>query len=219
MLTKLENFIVADKEKTPAADDSKIDHYVKMGTIAMGKHAMVLEVQEENTANRFAMKLLLPEAMLDPEQVGILKYEGKVAQSLDHPNIIKWVATVHRKTNIYLILELFKALNIKSSLLNDMVGLQSRMRKFIDCTSLALLHMHEKGWVHLDVKPDNILMSRSYSEWSPIQNQSKPASVSIANVRCCSPMRADRNLPTLLKCSEGCEGSSWSNAKFLSANS
>ena len=160
MLTKLEKLIVADKEKTPA-DDNKIDHYVKLGTIAMGKHAMVLEVQEENTANRFAMKLLLPEAMLDPEQVGILKYEGKVAQSLDHPNIIKWVATVHRKTNIYLVLELFKALNIKSYLLNDMVGLQSRLRKFIDCTSLALLHMHEKGWVHLDVKPDNILMSRS----------------------------------------------------------
>ncbi len=152
---------MADKEKTPAADDNKIDHYVKMGTIAMGKHAMVLEVQEENTTNRFAMKLLLPEAMKDPEQVQILKYEGKVAQALDHPNIIKWVATVHRKTNIYLILELFKALNIKSYLLNDIVGLQSRLRKMIECTSQALLHMHERGYVHLDVKPDNILMNRS----------------------------------------------------------
>ncbi len=160
-LFRLEKLIVADKEKTPAADDNKIDHYVKMGTIAMGKHAMVLEVQEENTTNRFAMKVLLPEAMLDPEQVQILKYEGKVAQSLDHPNIIKWVATVHRKTNIYLILELFKATNIKGYLLNDMVGLQSRLRKLIDCTSQALLHMHEKGWVHLDIKPDNILMNRS----------------------------------------------------------
>ena len=63
---------MADKEKTPAADDNKIDHYVKMGTIAMGKHAMVLEVQEENTTNRFAMKLLLPEAMKESEQIQIL---------------------------------------------------------------------------------------------------------------------------------------------------
>ncbi|MBC7820611.1 MAG: serine/threonine protein kinase [Planctomycetaceae bacterium] len=152
---------MADKEKTPAADDNKIDHYVKMGTIAMGKHAMVLEVQEENTTNRFAMKVLLAEAMKDPEQVQILKYEGKVAQSLDHPNLIKWIATVHRKTNIYLILELFKALNVKSYLLNDAVGVQARLRKLIECTCLALQHMHEKGWVHLDVKPDNILMNRS----------------------------------------------------------
>ncbi len=152
---------MAEKEKTPAAEDNKIDHYVKLGTIAMGKHAMVLEVQEENTTNRFAMKVLLPEAMKDSEQVQILKYEGKVAQSLDHPNLIKWIATVHRKTNIYLILELFKASNVKSYLLNDPVGVQARLRKLIECTSLALQHMHEKGWVHLDIKPDNILMNRS----------------------------------------------------------
>lgn len=152
---------MADKDKTPAADENKIDHYVKLGLIAMGKHAQVWEVQEENTTNRFAMKLLLPEAMIDPEQVSILKFEGKVAQSLDHPNIIKWVATVHRKTNVYLILELFKAHNIKNYLLNDTVGVHTRLRKFIDSTCLALHHMHEKGWIHLDVKPDNILMNRS----------------------------------------------------------
>ena len=154
-------FIVADDNKTPAAEDNKIDHYVRLGTIAMGKHAQVLEVQEENTTNRFAMKVLLTEAMKDSEQVAILKYEGKVAQSLDHPNLIKWIATVQRKTNIYLIMELFKSPNLKSNIMLDIVGVQSRLRKLIECTCQALHHMHEKGWVHLDVKPDNILMSRA----------------------------------------------------------
>ncbi len=152
---------MADKEKDKPVDDNKIDHYVKQGLIASGKHAQVWEAQEENTANRFALKVLLPEAMLDPEQIAILKYEGKVAQSLDHPNIVKWFATVHRKTNIYLVLELFRALNIKNFISNDLLGVQVRLRKIIDCTSLALQHMHEKGWIHLDVKPDNILLNRS----------------------------------------------------------
>ncbi len=152
---------MADKEKDKPADDNKIDHYVKQGVIASGKHALVLEVQEENTSNRFALKVLLPEAMLDPEQIQILKYEGKVAQSLDHPNVIKWFATVHRKTNIYLVLELFRALNIKNFIANDAAGVQMRLRKIVDCTCLALQHMHERGWIHLDVKPDNILLNRS----------------------------------------------------------
>lgn len=152
---------MADKETDKPADDNKIDHYVKQGLIASGKHAQVWEAQEENTANRFALKVLLPEAMLDPEQVQILKYEGKVAQSLDHPNVIKWFATVHRKTNIYLVMELFRALNIKNFIANDAAGVQMRLRKIIDCTCLALQHMHEKGWIHLDVKPDNILLNRS----------------------------------------------------------
>ena len=152
---------MADDKQTPTAEDNKIDHYVRLGTIAMGKHAQVLEVQEENTTNRFAMKVLLNEAMKDSEQIATLKYEGKVAQALDHPNLIKWIATVHRKTNIYLILELFKAPNLKSNILMDIVGVQSRLRKLIECTCQALNHMHERGWVHLDVKPDNILMSRA----------------------------------------------------------
>lgn len=152
---------MAEDKKTPAAEDNKIDHYVRLGTIAMGKHAQVLEVQEENTTNRFAMKLLLQQAMTDPEQVSTLKYEGKVAQGLDHPNLIKWVATVHRKTNIYLIMELFKSPSLKSNIMMDIVGVQTRLRKLIECTCQALHHMHEKGWVHLDVKPDNILMSRA----------------------------------------------------------
>ncbi|TXT36253.1 MAG: serine/threonine protein kinase bacterial, partial [Planctomycetota bacterium] len=152
---------MADEKTTPAAEDNKIDHYVRLGTIAMGKHAQVLEVQEENTTNRFAMKVLLSEAMKDPVQIATLKYEGKVAQALDHPNLIKWIATVHRKTNIYLILELFKAPNLKASLMTDIVGVQTRLRKLIDCTCAALQHMHDRGWVHMDVKPDNILMSRA----------------------------------------------------------
>ena len=68
---------------------------------------------------------------------------------------------MHRKTNIYLIMELFKAPNLKSNILLDIVGVQSRLRKLIETTCQALNHMHEKGWVHLDVKPDNILMSRA----------------------------------------------------------
>ena len=60
---------MADDKTAAAADDNKIDHYVRLGTIAMGKHAQVLEVQEENTTNRFAMKVLLSEAMKEPEQI------------------------------------------------------------------------------------------------------------------------------------------------------
>ncbi len=152
---------MADKDKDKPVDENKIDHYVKQGHIASGKHAQVIEVQEENTSNRFALKVLLPEAMLDPEQVAILKYEGKVAQSLEHPNIIKWYATVVRKTNVYLVLELFKALNVKNFIANDSLGVHTRLRKLIDSLALALQHMHEKGWLHLDVKPDNVLLNRS----------------------------------------------------------
>ncbi|HLQ45373.1 MAG TPA: serine/threonine-protein kinase, partial [Planctomycetaceae bacterium] len=152
---------MADKEKQQAADENKIDHYVKQGLIATGKHAQVWEVQEENTSNRFALKVLLAEAMLDPKQIAIMKFEGKVAQALDHPNIIKWIATVHRKTNVYLVLELFRALNIKNFLANDTLGVQMRLRKVIECVCQALQHMHERGWAHLDVKPDNILLNKS----------------------------------------------------------
>ncbi len=37
----------------------------------------------------------------------------------------------------------------------------AQLHRIIDQASRALLYMHEKGWVHRDVKPENILVNRS----------------------------------------------------------
>jgi len=150
---------VADEQHT---DENKIGSFQLINCIAMGKFSAVWEVQDDSSSNRFAMKLLLPEALADPEQVQVMKYEAKLGKIFqDYPNFVGIDSVVANKKNAYFIMDLFKSVNLKAFIANDLVGVQIRIRKLIETLCLALDHMHHKGWVHKDVKPDNILVNKA----------------------------------------------------------
>ena len=148
---------MADDNQQP----NKIDDYILIGIIGNGKTCQVYEVMHEQSSAMLAMKLMLPESMADVDEKALLKHEGKVAQQLEHPNLIRCSGIVMRKTECYLLLDLFKTPNLKVMLHNDPVAVQSRMKKLIEGVCAGLQHMHDKGWIHKDLKPDNILMNRS----------------------------------------------------------
>ena len=58
----------------------------------------------------------------------------------------------------------------------------------------------------------------SYSVCVPIQNQTKPSSISTATARCLMPTLADQYLFTFFKCKDGCLGFLFSSLKFSSAS-
>ena len=142
-------------------DKNKVDDYILLAVVATGKLTQIWEVAHETNGQKFAMKMLLPEALDDPSERELLKQECKVAQTLSHTNLIRCHGVVLRKTECYVLMDYFKAPNLKQFIQSDLKGAQSRFRQFLEQSCLALGHMHEKGWVHKDIKPDNILLSRS----------------------------------------------------------
>jgi eukaryotic-like serine/threonine-protein kinase len=152
---------VADAS-TPAAASStpNIDGFDLVNCIATGNVSQVWEVKEVATSQSYAMKLLLPEAFADPEQKAQLKHEAKLGKSCDHPNLIRVYDLRVSRKHAYFTMELFRGANLKGMLRNDLTGAQVRAKKIAEGVTQALAHMHEKGWVHKDVKPENILMTR-----------------------------------------------------------
>ncbi|QDT42151.1 Serine/threonine-protein kinase PknB [Gimesia alba] len=142
-------------------DDSMVDEYKLINLIADGTTTQIWEVKEEGATTSFVMKRLLPEPMKNPEIVATMKLEAKVAGALDHPNLIYLHKFVKSKQHVYLLMDYFRAPNLRSQLSSDRLSVQSRLRKLIESTAMALGHMHEKGWVHKDIKPENILISKS----------------------------------------------------------
>lgn len=151
---------MAETTETTEAENV-IDEYDLVNLIADGTTTQVWEVKEQGGTTSFAMKRLLPEPMKKPEVVATMKLEAKVAASLDHPNLIFLHKFVKTKQHIYLLMDYFRAPNLRSQLSTDEHGAQARLRKLIESTAMALGHMHEKGWVHKDIKPENILISKS----------------------------------------------------------
>lgn len=137
-----------------------IDDYLLINCIATGNVSQVWEVQQQSTSQMFAMKLLLDEAISDAEQRNTMKHEAKVGKSLEHPNIIRMFDSKVSRKQAYIVMELFKAANLKSMIRSSLLNVHVRMSKLAESVTSAFAYMHEKGWIHKDIKPDNILMTK-----------------------------------------------------------
>ncbi|MCH8830436.1 MAG: serine/threonine protein kinase, partial [Planctomycetes bacterium] len=137
-----------------------VDNYRLENCVATGNSTQIWEVVEQGSSQRFAMKLLLPESLTDSGQVRTLKREAKAGKLFDHPNLIKvYFATVNKQRG-YIIMEYFRAANLKTQIHNDRLALHVRIHKLIESIALALGAMHDRNWLHMDIKPDNILFNK-----------------------------------------------------------
>ncbi|MGE3316447.1 MAG: serine/threonine protein kinase [Planctomycetaceae bacterium] len=139
-----------------------IDEFQLINPIASGSFTTVWEVAEKGGgAKHYAMKLLLPEALQDGEQKSVLKHEAKIAEKLQHPNFVHFYKFVSTKKQCYLVMDYFRAPNLKSALNSDPIAVQVRFLRLAEQMCQVLAFMHDQGYLHRDIKPDNILFNRS----------------------------------------------------------
>ncbi|MBT4867740.1 MAG: serine/threonine protein kinase [Planctomycetaceae bacterium] len=129
--------------------------------VASGTHSQIWECAEPAGTQHFVAKLLLPEAIKDKECLSTLKHEAKVQKSLVHPNFLPFHRIVTNKEHAYILMDYFRAPNVKTQLMADVMALQIRAQKLIEGLCISLAHMHDKGWIHRDIKPENILFNKS----------------------------------------------------------
>jgi len=86
-----------------------------------------------------------------------------LAKIRDHNGIIGYVEHGKIKGQLYLLMEYVEAENLKELYgRHDPVLLENVAQILIDM-AVALEHMHENGFMHLDFKPENVLITRNGS--------------------------------------------------------
>lgn len=142
-------------------DDLTIDGFQLTTCVGSGGTSQVWEVVEQGTNRHLAMKIVYSKVPDYKECKAILKHEAAVFKTLDHPNIVKFDRYQSSRDWTYLLMEYFRAPNIKQQIKVDIIPVHARVKPLMEQVCLALAHIHQKGWIHRDLKPDNILMNRA----------------------------------------------------------
>ncbi|MCI0458895.1 MAG: serine/threonine protein kinase [Gemmataceae bacterium] len=125
-----------------------------------GQTSQVWEVVEVSSHRHFAMKLLLPEKAREPEHRRMLIHEAEVGQKLAHPNIIRIISVSKSGANPYFVMEFFPAGSLKVRLVRKQTDfIKERAHSIFRQTATGLAYMNSKGYIHRDIKPDNILVN------------------------------------------------------------
>lgn len=142
--------------------ESMIGSYRLLNMMMQGQTSQVWEVVEGSSGRHFALKLLLPETARTPEHRRFLFHEASVGLQFHHPNVIRVIKLVHeKKHDPYIIMEFFPSKNVKLRLMHKETFVRERAHTILQQAVSGLAHINDKGWVHRDVKPDNILVNSS----------------------------------------------------------
>jgi serine/threonine protein kinase len=127
--------------------------------IRSGTTTQVWEALRTSDRERVALKVLLREVRDNKAEVDALVNEAKVGKSLDHKNVIKIYDFQNEHGLPFISMELFNVRNLKIELRERPVEIAAKLSQIIQQCAEGLQHLHDRGWVHCDVKPDNFLVN------------------------------------------------------------
>jgi serine/threonine protein kinase len=138
------------------------DRYQLDRRIAVGGMGEVWEASDNRLGRSVAVKILRPELSGDPEFLHRFRIEARTVASLDHHGI----AAVHDygesegpagRATAYLVMELVRGEPLSTHIARGPIEPEETLR-LLEEAAWALQAAHERGFVHRDVKPGNILV-------------------------------------------------------------
>ncbi|KRZ66878.1 Serine/threonine-protein kinase MRCK beta [Trichinella papuae] len=135
------------------------DDFDVLKVIGRGAFGEVAVVRMKNTDKIFAMKILNKWEMLKRAETACFKEERDVLVFGDR----RWITNLHYafqdEKNLYLIMDYYVGGDMLTLLSKFEDRLPEDMAKFYICEMvLAIDSVHRLGYVHRDIKPDNILL-------------------------------------------------------------
>jgi len=135
-----------------------ISHYRILGSLGSGGMGAVYRA-EDTTLHRTVALKFLPEAVAHTERVNErLKHEARTASALNHPNICTIYEVGEEAGEMFIAMEYVEGRTLSELIRQGPLPIETLLRYSSQIIS-ALAHAHERGVIHGDLKPLNIIVT------------------------------------------------------------
>ncbi|PRP89271.1 hypothetical protein PROFUN_02145 [Planoprotostelium fungivorum] len=137
-------------------NEKNIGDYRIGRTIGTGGYANVKLGVHKTTGQKVALKLMSHD-QLDSERLSLIKKEISIHSKIDHPHIVKVLDVIESESLTCLVLEYVEGKDLLDTL-DDYPD--AKAARIITQIASAIKYMHENGFVHRDIKLENIVVSK-----------------------------------------------------------
>src|SRR3954453_8856668 len=138
----------------------KVDRYVLLELIGQGGMGRVYLARDSRLNRRVALKILSPERINNPRAIARFHREALVGAQLQHENLVRIYDEGESGGKCYLVMEYIEGKTIGSMIAEDGPMPPSVAARLARQVALGLEHAPQKGLIHRDVNPYNILVTR-----------------------------------------------------------
>jgi eukaryotic-like serine/threonine-protein kinase len=144
-----------------------IPNFEMIRVLGVGGMGSVMLARSTKTGQAVAIKTLLPEVAVSEQSLKRFMREIEVASSLLHPHIVRYIEHGTHNGIVYLVTEFVGGMDA-SKLVKQRGGKLhwQEVVKIIEQTLSALDFAHKLGFVHRDIKEQNILVDGNFPNYN-----------------------------------------------------
>ena len=144
----------------PFRSDNVLVSKYKLGKkLGEGSYATVFEATDKED-KIWAVKII-DKSKCSPEELVEVKWEAEALQIVKHENITYLKEALESANYYYLVMEIMAGGELFDRIVEKEHYSEKMARDAIRTIAIALLHAHDVGVVHLDMKPENVLYQGS----------------------------------------------------------
>jgi len=135
------------------------DNFALLETLGVGGMGSVYKARDTRLNRSVALKILRPELSADPNEIRRLEHEARATAAVNDPHVVQVFSSGTDHGQFYLVMEL-----VDQGSLDDRMAEQGKVgeAQVLDTgiqVARGLRAAHEKGLIHRDIKPGNILFA------------------------------------------------------------